>query len=280
MSTPFKKASPGCCSCTGTCTGAQICVQVDGCNGLALAGATVTISLSGTTIGTGTSDGTGKYCHAIASAATYTIVVSMTGFNTSTTTYAAVCSSSTNNPTVNLTAASGYVCTPCCAESISTASKTLTTTGGTFTLAYLGNTFAGGPYGIVLGTPVWGVCVMTSPISSHVSDPFCNLCNPFTGFVSVSQATPFFFYCQSGWHLQEWAHTCPGGPVTPWSQLGAGVTDWPCSPPDPTVTCSGPAGCGCGLFLNFTGGGTCSPLSITFSINSTFIYDGTAIVTD
>lgn len=273
-----RKNTPGCATCCGGCTG-QICVTVRGCNNSFLPGATVTISLGGTTIGTGTTDASGKFCVAITSAATYTIVVSKTRFNSSTTTYAATCSMSANTPSVALTPATGFICVPCCVDPLSTATKTLTTTWGVISLPYLG-LVTGGINGLAANTPVWGGC-NTISVNAYSADPFGAACNIARPVVATTLPVAWFFFCGSdtlatgGWHLIQWSYQCSG---TTWGEPAVGTTPFPCSPPSPTNP-------GTASLQNIeslsTGSPVCLPLSVNFTLGpGTILFDGTATVTD
>lgn len=273
----FKRNGPGGCCCGGAC--GQICVTVLGCNGMALAGATVAVSLGGTLVGSGTTNGSGIFCVTILVAGTYTITVSKSRFTSSTTTIAAVCGISPNTTSVMLAAAAGYICVPCCPDPLSTAAKTLTTTWGVISLPYLG-LFTGGPNGLAANTPVWGGCATIS-VNAYQADPgglWCNIARPV---VATTLPVAFFFFCGSdtahagGWHLIEWSYQCSG---TTWGEPNVGTTPFPCSPADPTNP-------GTNALSNVetasTGTPVCLPLSVAFTLGpGTILFDGTATVTD
>ena len=93
----WKLWGPGCECCTG-CTG-TICFTLKQCDTTtAVIGALITLKLSGTTIGTCTTNGSGQCCIAITSAATYDYTISGAGLETKTGTVAATCT--TNNVTL------------------------------------------------------------------------------------------------------------------------------------------------------------------------------------
>jgi hypothetical protein len=99
----------------------SICIKVTGCNGLPLAGATVTIKQGGVTIGSGTTGLDGKFCLGGLGAGTYTYQATKASFSGtpsgSLTIAAGPCF--VHNATLALTTLAdptNYACSTCCAE--------------------------------------------------------------------------------------------------------------------------------------------------------------------
>lgn len=125
-----------CCVVNG-----NVAVTVLGCNSLALSGATVTITQGGTTVDTWTTNSTGQRPGGSASLPTgsYSYSVAKGRFTTATGSFTLTTSGSTF--TVTLTAASGYICVPFCADPVKTA-LTFTVGGVGYAISYVG-TFGG-----------------------------------------------------------------------------------------------------------------------------------------
>jgi hypothetical protein len=128
----FKDLNPGCvdggCGGCSSCTG-TICVTAT--YYAPIPGATVTVKLGATTIGTCTTDATGKCCVSITAAGTYTVTVSKTGFTTTSTTVSATCT--TNNVTVTMGGTTlNYLCVyiDMCGVPIQEAGVTVSISGG------------------------------------------------------------------------------------------------------------------------------------------------------
>jgi hypothetical protein len=109
MAGSCRKNTPGhpaaACGCAGgggtPCVGTSIgVVQVNGCGGGGIPGASVTISFGGTAVASGSTDATGKYTFAVPFAATFTIVVVAYGYDTKTFTWGFVCGTPPGNSTL------------------------------------------------------------------------------------------------------------------------------------------------------------------------------------
>jgi hypothetical protein len=105
----------------GVCPGPQKCctsgpcnttICVTGCNGFALPGASVTVKNGSTVVASGTTGSPlGCVLLNVVTAGSYTVVVSYSGFATSTSVLSLTCGGTV---TISLSAASGYACSPGC----------------------------------------------------------------------------------------------------------------------------------------------------------------------
>lgn len=139
------------CCCSATC---NVTICVNGCGGLAVVGASVTIKSGSTVIATGTTAGAlGCVTLAIPSAGSYTIVIVATGFPTNTSTHSLTCGGSIG---ISLTTAgAGYHCCSNCALPLS----------DTIYFTYAGNIY----------TLTWDVA--SSAWLSGVNIPSTNVCD-------------------------------------------------------------------------------------------------------
>lgn len=115
----YKKNSPGCansgCDCAPPCT-TTVVVTVTGCNSSAVVGASVSVKLSGSTLGTGTTNSSGVATIVVATAGAINATVEVappTGYLLTSTTAALNCA--TRAVTIAMTVDSAnYTCVTCC----------------------------------------------------------------------------------------------------------------------------------------------------------------------
>lgn len=234
-----------CCSTTGT-----LVVTLRGCNSLPLAGETVTVQLSGVTVASGTTDGSGVASFSLA-AGSYTVLTSVARFNASSTS-ATVTSGVTTSLTVTPTVAAAYFC--CGYDCARPLSKTLHFTLGGYSGTF---TFSGSSAGYTDNIANANVYHCTTP-----------------SFACVCSAT-------SGPSPVQFALTCPSGSGQPFRMQilggaldgGGGAFRWQ----DSSSSCAGPIGVDSSI-VSPTGGtayfnltGTCSlPLSLSATVPSTW----------
>lgn len=161
----WKLWGPGCECCTG-CTG-TICFTVKQCDTTtSVAGATVTLSLLGVTVATGTTDSSGQCCIGITSAATYDYTVVKTGYETKTGTVAATCT--TNNVTLTYGASLCVTVTGC--NSILLANATVTVkSGGTTIGTAVTDSFGYGCVQLLASTGSYSVEISKSRFATDTS---------------------------------------------------------------------------------------------------------------
>lgn len=241
------KHSPG-CTCCAPC--GSVVVTVTGCCSLVLAGATVTLKLSGSTVGTATTNSSGVATISISAAGSYTVDVACTGFTTQTgVAVAATCT--TNNKAITLAVDSAYACVAGCGQSFAKTATFSADDGlGAVTLSYDGTsgTFTQGK---------WVGCGQRTH-NGYPRNPADGSCDTSGGsFTSVSVATEFLLDC-NGLRISFQGCVTPG----PVSQFMAST----CPYSRATGFFGGPGG---GLFTPTVK--ACSPYCACSSIPSTNI---------
>ena len=178
----WKLWGPGCECCTG-CTG-TICFTVKQCDTTtSVAGATVTISLLGVDVATGTTDASGQCCIGITSAATYDYTVVKTGYETKTGTVAATCT--TNN--VTLTYGASLCVTVAGCNSILLANATVTVKSGGATVGTATTNSSGlGCVQLLASTGSYSVEVSKSRFATNTSTRTITCGSAFSVTLSVA----------------------------------------------------------------------------------------------
>lgn len=215
-------------------SGTSATVHVTGCNGMALANATVTASQSGYANVSGTTDSSGNVTLALPAGGTWSLSASKTGFATG--------SSSVTPPagtvTIALTVASGYVCTTFCADPLPTTlhlTHPLTGSGTPVAIAYdaANHWYTGcaGLTGRVGAMPdIHGAC-LTASVSPPVQfyfDPFSSNPGTLTAYTATCPGgtCPTSAACSrptGGWTSETSAaatgasETCPAAPAFSWT---------------------------------------------------------------
>lgn len=106
-----KRNQPGCACCAAPGGCAKITFNVTGCGGLPLPDASVTLTLGGSTVASGTTDAAGVFATMELGSGTYSWSVSKTRFVTETGSVTITCPDDDQVVDVALSAAEGYVCT-------------------------------------------------------------------------------------------------------------------------------------------------------------------------
>ena len=235
--------SIGGCGCGGG-TACQVATTVTTCAGAAVAGATVTVTQSGTTIGTDTTDSSGNACVTVPATGTFNVAVAKTGYAGSNQDVSVTCP--TTVP-VSLTAnasGSGSRWSAVGCNSIALPGATLAINGGNYTTDSSGNT----PYiALPNGTYTWTLSksrFVTQTGSGTIGSCFTSgvggyyTLSPAPGYACSLDcvdpiATTLYFTCAAGsltltyaggtWtgcgSLSKPVDNCAGGTVagsTPW----------------------------------------------------------------
>lgn len=197
-----KKTNPGCC-CGSNPPPCTICVHAtDQCSPFGdISGATFTVSQSGTTIGTCTTDGSGQCCVDVTAtgSGTYVISVSKTGYAGSTQTVTISCPGShTYNLTLVVVAKQiDIVCHGC--NSLGAPGVDVTINGGTYTTDSTGHVYLSAP----VGTYTWTTSHPRFTASSHSITVGCG--GSSTGNANLTPASGYHCPCLTdcAWPLKD-----------------------------------------------------------------------------